>query len=178
MAVMVLVCAGLGRLGLATGVQRSVCYGSTGQGRLKDGVKLPFKGDNFQAYAYLPWQLGRTYVHSSVSEVVLGAYEALHGVFPQKRFVYGETGWAAGGPFKPHKTHQNGLSVDFIVPVVNEKGRSVPLGCGAMNKYCYAIEFDEQGQNKHHRIDFEALSEHLYWLHKKAHEEKAFLALI
>ena len=36
---------------------------------------------------------------------------------PGVKFVYGETGWPDGGPMPPHRTHRNGMSVDFMVPV-------------------------------------------------------------
>jgi len=105
----------------------SICYGTTSQGKLEHGCKLPYGGEHFTAYSLLGWTLGRTYVHCKVAEVVLAAYEDLNRQHPNKVFVYGETGWASGGRFKPHKTHQNGLSVDFMVPVVDRSGRSVPL---------------------------------------------------
>jgi penicillin-insensitive murein endopeptidase len=95
----------------------SVCYGTTAKGKLEHGCRLSYHGENFTAYSLLGWRLGRTYVHCKVAEVVLAAYEELSREYPAKVFVYGETGWASGGRFKPHKTHQNGLSVDFMVPV-------------------------------------------------------------
>ena len=80
---------------------------------------------------------------------------------PDVRFVYGETGLAEGGPFKPHKTHQNGLSVDFFVPVQNEKGESVPLSTNLFNKWGYDLEFDQRGRMDDLRIDFEAMAAHI-----------------
>ena len=117
------------------------------------------------------WKMGRTYVHSKVESVIRASYEALNKQTPDKVFVYGETGWKQGGQFKPHKTHQNGLSVDFMVPVVNNKGSSVPLECSILNKFCYSIEFDQNGKKSDLTIDFEAMADHLYWLHKKALEQ-------
>ena len=77
---------------------------------------------------------------------------------PDKVFVYGETGWASGGSFKPHKTHQNGLSVDFMVPVVDGKGKSVALPTSIFNKYGYDLAFDSNGKYDDLSIDFEALA--------------------
>jgi penicillin-insensitive murein endopeptidase len=85
-----------------------------------------------------------------------------------KFYVYGETGWAGGGEFKPHKTHQNGLSVDFMVPVINKAGKSIPLPCNALNKYGYEIDFNSKGMFKEYTIDYEAMAEHLYQLHASA----------
>ncbi len=150
--------------------QESVCYGTTAKGRLENGVQLPFSGKNFKPYSRVLAGAGRTYVHRKVQVVVINAYASLEKTHADKNFVYGETGWATGGRIKPHKTHQNGLSVDFMVPVLNAKGTSVPLPTGPFNKYGYGIEFDEQGrwQDKDLRIDFEALGAHLKALHIEA----------
>lgn len=154
----------------ASGAQESVCYGTTAKGRLENGVQLPFSGKNFKAYSRVLAGVGRTYVHSKVQVVVINAYTSLEKSHAEKTFVYGETGWATGGRIKPHKTHQNGLSVDFMVPVLNAKGISVPLPTGPFNNYGYGIEFDKKGrwQDEDLRIDFEALAAHLEALHIEA----------
>ncbi len=105
----------------------SICYGTTAQGKLENGWQLPSSGANYEAYSLIGVAAGRNYVHSSVYHAVEDAYRLLESTQPNKHFVYGETGWANGGTFKPHKTHQNGLSVDFFVPVTNNKGQSVAL---------------------------------------------------
>ena len=143
----------------------STCYGTASNGRLENGVKLPTTGPNFSTYSSLGSALGRTYVHNKVYDVVLAAYRALEESAPRKVFVYGETGWAAGGRIRPHRTHQNGLSVDFMTPVVDKAGRSVPLPTGALNRFGYDIEFDAAGKYQDYTIDFEAAAEHLYQLH-------------
>ena len=139
----------------------SICYGTTSKGKLEQGCKLPYSGDNFTAYSRLGSTLGRTYVHCKVSKVILAAYEELKLQYPDKIFVYGETGWASGGSFKPHKTHQNGLSADFMVPVVDRSGRSIRLPTNAFNKYGYDVDFDGQGHNGEIAIDFEAVAAHI-----------------
>lgn len=83
---------------------------------------------------------------------------------PDRVFVYGETGWKTGGQFKPHKTHRNGLSVDFMVPVLDELGVSVELPSSVLNKWGYDLEFDSDGRLDDLRIDFDAIAEHIYQL--------------
>lgn len=146
----------------------STCYGTPAHGRIENATRLPVSGKNFTAYSQLAGVIGRTYVHSKIRDVVVAAYHALEQTAPSKVFVYGETGWAAGGRFAPHRTHQNGLSVDFMVPVVNASGRSVPLPTSALNGFGYGIEFDKLGRFGEYLIDFEALAEHLYQLHVAA----------
>lgn len=146
----------------------STCYGTTKNGRLENGVALPAEGNNFIAYGKVPRIAGRTFVHSKVRAVVLDAYRRLETEQPGKVFKYGETGFEKGGRFKPHKTHQNGLSVDFFVPVLDHDGRSAYFPTHLLNKYGYQFEFNEEGKHKDYRIDFEALGAHIVSLHQAA----------
>ncbi|MEO1132632.1 MAG: replication initiation protein, partial [Cyanobacteria bacterium J06639_1] len=52
----------------------STCFGTTSDGRLENGWKLPTSGANFQTYSQVASLAGRTYVHSTVHRVVLEAY--------------------------------------------------------------------------------------------------------
>jgi penicillin-insensitive murein DD-endopeptidase len=156
----------------------STCYGTVAKGRLEEGVSLPSSGANFAAYSSLGVSLGRTYVHSKVEEIVAAAYATLEKSAPGKVFVYGETGWASGGRIRPHKTHQNGLSVDFFVPVLDREGKSVPIPGSIANRYGYDIEFDAEGRFGEYRIDFDAIGEHLYQLQQAAQSHHAGIALV
>lgn len=151
-------------------VNASTCYGAVGNGRLAGGVQLPPQGDNFVAYSPVGVELGRTYVHNLVRQAVLGAYANVRKTMPDKTYVYGETGFSRGGPIRPHRTHQAGLSVDFMVPVLNNANRSVPLPSTPMNKFGYGLEFDEQGRTPGLRIDFDAMAEHLHQISLAAHQ--------
>jgi len=148
----------------------SVCIGTTKNGVLVNGVQLPSNGKNFTSYSQLMMIAGRTYVHSKVYDVLLNTYQNLEKSLPDKVFKYAETGFENGGKFKPHKTHQNGLSVDFMVPVLNEKNQSVHLPTHLLNKFGYNIEFDNQGRFENYKIDYQALGAHLVELHKVSKE--------
>jgi len=149
----------------------SICYGTTSNGKLEGGVKLPSEGRNFVSYSSIAETFGRTYVHSKVKEIVVTSYKRLENEMPEKVYKYAETGFKNGGQFKPHKTHRNGLSVDFMVPVMNESGESVHLPTNFSNKLGYSIEFNESGEYKGYKIDYEALSAHIAALHKVAKEK-------
>lgn len=146
----------------------SICYGTTSNGRLEHGVKLPSEGANFVSYSKTAELLGRTYVHSKVRDILLESYKRLETKSLGKVYKYAETGFQQGGQFKPHKTHRNGLSVDFMVPVVNEKGKSVHLPTHFFNKLGYSIEFDDVGKYEAYKIDYEALAAHIVSLHSVA----------
>ena len=139
----------------------STCFGSSGNGRIEGALTLPLTGANFAAYSELGFKLGRTYVHAQVRDVVLGAYSALARSTPDVQYVYGETGLRTGGPMPPHRTHENGTSVDFMVPVRGRNGQPAPLPRTAHNHYGYDLEFDDAGKLAHLRIDFAAIAAHL-----------------
>jgi penicillin-insensitive murein DD-endopeptidase len=156
----------------------SQCYGTVSKGRIDNSAALPGNGPNFSAYSDLAAAAGRTHVHRKVHDVVVAAYGALAKSAPNKVFVYGETGWASGGRFRPHRTHQNGLSVDFFVPVLDARGTSVPLPTRISERFGYDIEFDAQGRYEDYTIDFAALAEHLYRLQVAARSAKVGIALV
>lgn len=156
----------------------SECFGRTGKGRLENAVRLPLGGPNFSAYSTVAAAAGRTWVHSTTADIVLAAYAAAHRTQPGVHYVYGETGLEKGGRFAPHRTHQNGLSVDFFVPVRDAAGKPVPLPTGMQPRFGYDIEFDARGAWQQYRIDFPALAEHLYQLGVAAKASQASIAQV
>ncbi|KDM91641.1 penicillin-insensitive murein endopeptidase [Photobacterium galatheae] len=155
-------------LSIGTYAAESTCYGTTSNGYLENGIQLPAEGPNYVGYSNIARLLGRTYVHSEVYNIVLGAYANLENHAPGKVFKYAETGFQSGGQFYPHKTHRNGLSVDFMTPVVNQQGQSVHLSTHPLNKFGYNIEFDHRGHYQTLTIDYEAMGAHLVALHQAA----------
>jgi penicillin-insensitive murein endopeptidase len=162
----------------AVAAAQSTCYGEVGAGRLENSVSLPREGPNFVRMSQGPVSAGRVFVHSVVYEVLLGAYAGLSIDRPAIRWVYGETGLPQGGPMPPHQTHQNGLSVDLFVPVLDKDGNSVQFPNRANNGFGYQVRFDAAGKNTSHSIDFEALGDLLYHLHQAAHQRGSGLSLV
>ena len=144
----------------------STCYGTTSNGSLENGVQLPSEGVNFEGYSSIAAIAGRTYVHSSVRDIVIEAYQRLEKMEPDKVYKYAETGFEEGGQFKPHKTHRNGLSVDFMTPVLDENKMSVHLPTHPFNKFGYDIEFDNDDRYEDYSIDYVALAAHIVALDK------------
>ena len=157
---------------------QSTCYGRVENGRLEDSVSLPREGPNFVRMAQGPVSAGRVFVHSIVRDIVVDAYSALAAERPKVRWVYGETGLQYGGPIPPHRTHQNGLSVDLFVPVVDIDGNSVQFPNRSDNGYGYQVDFDAAGENSTHSIDFASLGDLLYQLHMAAKKRGSGLSLV
>jgi penicillin-insensitive murein endopeptidase len=135
--------------------------GDPGHGRLVHGKRLPTSGPNFQVYSRLGAALGRNSVHSKVRAAVLEAYAMAGRQVPDMRFVYGETGWPWGGRFWPHRTHQNGMSVDFMVPVRTRDGAAAKLPTWPWRRFGYGVEFDSRGRWDDLKIDYSAMVAHL-----------------
>lgn len=156
----------------------AACYGRVAKGKLTGGVKLPLSGPNFSAYSKMAAGMGRTWVHPRTARFGADAYRAAQQTLPDVHFVYGETGLENGGRFRPHRSHQNGTSVDFFVPVRDRAGRSVPIPTDISMKFGYNIEFDMQGRYEQYRIDFPALAEHLVQLDRAARAGGAGIAQV
>lgn len=146
----------------------AVCYGTTSDGQLDGGARLPLRGPNFRSYSVLGVGLGRTFVHPTVAEVVKAAYALAAERSPDARFVVGESGRRRGGPLPPHRTHANGLSVDFFVPVRDDAGRARRLPTHVGTLFGYKLELDADAHYRGYVLDFEALAEHLVALDEVA----------
>lgn len=165
-------------LAASAAASASRCHGKVSNGSLEHGVQLPDAGANFSAYSTLATGMGRNYVHGEVALIMLDAWRALESAAPGALYVYGETGSAHGGRFRPHRTHQNGLSVDFFVPVRDAKDRPARLPTPATQRFGYDIEFDRDARYGAYRIDFAAMAEHLYQLDQAARARGRGLALV
>ncbi|MEJ2229252.1 MAG: penicillin-insensitive murein endopeptidase [Alphaproteobacteria bacterium] len=148
----------------------SVCYGNAVHGRLENAKRLPYSGTNYRAYHLGGFLAGRTFMHSSVRDAIRDAYAELAASDPELRFVYAEASWPWGGRLRPHRTHANGTSVDFMTPVRDSAGKVQELTGSVVNMLGYAIRFDNKGRGKGHdlNIDFEAMAKHLIALNKAA----------
>lgn len=135
-------------------------HGATNKGWLENGKRLPTSGANFTTYSRLGALLGRTSVHERVRTTILESFESVGQELPAVTFMIGETGWPDGGRFRPHASHQNGLSVDFMVPVRSE-GEPTSIPSTILNKFGYGLEFDSTGKIGDLEIDFEAMAAHL-----------------
>lgn len=162
----------------ATTAGASTCHGTVSRGSIEHSVQLPAEGANFAAYSTLAVAMGRNHVHSDVSAIMLDAYARLERSAPGTQYVYGETGNKHGGRFRPHRTHQNGLSVDFFVPVRGKDGHPARLPTPAAKRFGYDIEFDRKARYGEYSIDFAAMAEHLYQLDQAARARGHGLALV
>jgi penicillin-insensitive murein DD-endopeptidase len=152
--------------------------GTKSHGRLLYGKRLPTSGPNFVAYSRLGAALGRNAVHSTVRDIITEAYRTAERTAPRVVFVYGETGWPSGGRLRPHRTHQNGLSTDFMVPVRDIDGDPLPFPAWPWNRFGYGVEFDSTGRSGRVRIDYDAIAAHLVALDRAARRHGSAIELV
>lgn len=158
--------------------QASICYGSIGKGKLEHGHALPAEGKNFKTYSMEAVEKGYVTAHHKVASIVIAAYEWMAMRQPFQTLIYADASLPEGGKFPPHITHQNGTSVDFMVPVLNQDGLPAQLERTADNRWGYDIEFDENGRYGDYIIDFETMAMHIYALQLKAKAQRSRIARV
>ncbi|AUX46635.1 uncharacterized protein SOCE26_081410 [Sorangium cellulosum] len=84
----------------------------------------------------------------------------------------GEAGWPRGGPFWPHRSHENGLSVDIFVPLRDGAGRPADVPTYPWNQLGYGVELDAAGRRGDRTLDFDDLARLLSALEEKARSKR------
>lgn len=148
--------------------RESVCYGTPSGGHQEGGKRLPYQGPNYRASSRVLWMSGRMSLNGALRDALAEAYDEVAKAAPDLRFVYGEMSWPDGGRFPPHKTHRNGLSVDFMTPLRDASGAVVELPVTFANHFGYEQHFDTDGRDGPLRIDFPAVARHITALHDAA----------
>jgi penicillin-insensitive murein endopeptidase len=155
----------------------SISQGSVSKGSLENGRRFPYRGSNFKYFSFLSYTFfNRAWVHSKVLDISLEAYEEMEHTYPEKNFLLMECSQEKGGRMWPHRTHQNGTSIDFGVPLV-KKGKARHLH-NYFGIYHYLMAFDEEGKTglaKNISIDFEAMAQHILALEKAARKRGMFI---
>ncbi|MGB1217250.1 MAG: penicillin-insensitive murein endopeptidase, partial [Saprospiraceae bacterium] len=144
--------------------------GSVSRGSIEHAKRVPMRGANYTTYSFWGYLFARTFTHDKVKQTILDAYQTCESTCPNTKFLLGEIGFPNGGKFLPHRTHRNGMSVDFMSPL--KKGEK-HLGTGyhrynALNLWGYGMEFDKEGKDGKRELDFETIALHLQALEKSA----------
>jgi penicillin-insensitive murein endopeptidase len=162
---------------LPKGTGASKSTGTVSDGALENGRRFPKKGENYKYFSKLSYALfNRAWVHSKVLEITLQAYEECKTTCPYTKFLLMECSKKHGGRMWPHRTHQNGTSIDFGTPLLKKgKPYNRDNGYGLMH---YAMSFDEHGVligNKKVSIDFETMAKHILALDRAARKNGMYI---
>ena len=159
------------------GKGKSISEGKVNNGSLINGRKLPYKGENYKYFSPLSYSLlNRAWVHAKVLDISLQSYKICEQKFPERKFLIMECSERNGGKMFPHRTHQNGTSIDFGTPLLkNGKTYHFHHHFGISH---YLMKFDKKGiskLNKQVNIDFETMAKHLLILEKTARKNGMYI---
>jgi len=159
------------------GKGKSKSEGSVKKGKLVNGRRFSRKKDNYKYFSFLSYVLfNRAWVHSKVLNITLDAYKDCKVKYPKRKFLIMECSNKKGGKMWPHRTHQNGTSIDFGSPLLkNKQPFTRDHNYGLRH---YAMKFDANGKllrNPKIEIDFEMMAQHILALEIAARKRNMFV---
>lgn len=145
----------------------SKAIGLVNKGSLENGKLMPFSGENFTYFDTSSYLYSRAFVHSDVRQAVLDSYSSCDSICPEYHFTLMECSNKKGGKIWPHRTHQNGMSIDFAMPLKksNKQYRDLDL----IGKDHYFMDFDNDGkyiEDTTVSVNFEIVCKHILELEK------------
>ncbi len=150
-------------------LEKTISLGSVSNGSMKNGKLIPFTGENFKYFDTLSYLSGRAFVHENVLSSTLDAYQSLAELIPSRKFQIMECSLETGGKIAPHRTHQNGMSIDFMTPL--KKDNKPYYDLDSLGTAHYFLDFDKNGKNSSDStvlIDFEMVAQHILILNENA----------
>ncbi len=147
----------------------SKSIGSVGNGRIEHATLIPFEGSNYSYFDKTSYLGGRAFTHSQVAQITVDTYKALEKQGVDRHFKVMEFSRKEGGKMFPHRTHQNGLSVDYMMPLQKDGKPYYELDKKGASHYL--LEFDTDGnfsEDKSISIDFDMAARHILELDKQA----------
>jgi len=141
-----------------------VASGSPGKGSLKNAWLIPYSGSNYKYFSPISYYfMDNGYIHHQAYHTLLSSYKICEKTCPRVHFGIMECANKKGGKMKFHNTHQNGLSVDFMSPLIDGQGKPVRRYARRGLRH-YFLEFNSEGVlniNPEVRIDFETMAKHI-----------------
>lgn len=153
-----------------TGVSTSI--GSPGNGSLKNAYQIDYKANNYKYFSPVSYYLfNNGFLNSSLYHTIIDSYKECEETCPGTEFRIMECSDKKGGKVLLHRTHRNGMSVDFMVPKL--KNNMQKKFYDRIGLFHYLLNFDSSGQlklNKKVTIDFETIGKHIIALDNAARE--------
>ena len=149
----------------------SISHGSVSNGSLEHGKLIPYYGSNYSYFDTTSYFSGRAFLHEDVLAFTLKAYKNLENV-SNRFYRIMECSNQMGGKLWPHQTHQNGTSIDFMMPLTKDHKPYYNLDEIGLSHYW--LSFDDNGkysEDKSVEIDFEAIAQHILLLNEAANEK-------
>ncbi|WP_028981336.1 penicillin-insensitive murein endopeptidase [Sporocytophaga myxococcoides] len=147
----------------------STSTGTVSGGTLINGKLFPFQGTNYQYFDTSSYINNRAFLNDKIRTVVISSYEQLEKEIPNRKFFIMECSNKNGGEIFPHRTHQNGLSIDFMMPLM--KDNMVFYKLDTIGASHYWLDFDNEGKysgDKSISIDFDLVARQILSLETSA----------
>ena len=147
----------------------SLSSGTVSNGHMKNGKLIPFYGANFSYFDKGSYLGGRAFVNDQVLTTLLKSYKQLESARPNRHFYVMESANKEGGKLAPHRTHQTGLSVDFMMPLLKDKKPYYKLD--NLGTRHYLLSFNDQGEYGNDtavKVDFNLIAQHILILNEEA----------
>lgn len=148
----------------------SISYGTPGNGSLENAYQIDYRTNNSIYFSPISYYLmGNGYVHSKLHKTILDSYVECEKTCEGTKFRIMECSGKKGGKLSLHRTHRNGLSVDFMVPL--KKNGKQKRAYDLLGLWHYLLEFNSDGileLNKNISIDFETIGKHIIALDNAA----------
>jgi penicillin-insensitive murein DD-endopeptidase len=148
----------------------SISTGSAGNGSLENGYQVDYKSNNAKYFSFVSYYiLGTAYVNSSLYQTLKDSYKECETTCPGVKFRIMECSLRKGGKTLIHRSHRNGLSVDFMVPK-KKNGKQIRI-YDRIGLLHYLLNFDSVGRlklNKKVSIDFDLMAKHIIALDNAA----------
>lgn len=151
---------------------KSISSGTVGNGSLSNGKIMPCSGSNFRYFSSESYLAGRAFVTDKVRDITISAFGKLEKNSPGRMFRIMECSNKEGGKISPHHTHQNGTSIDFMIPL--KKDGDAYYGLDSTGPSHYLLSFDDNGKyskDESIEIDFEMLAREIIALDDAAKEQ-------
>ncbi|MDX2360366.1 MAG: hypothetical protein QNK23_06145 [Crocinitomicaceae bacterium] len=150
-------------------LSNSISTGVAGEGTMQNGKLFPFEGSNFKYFSEWSYLHGRAFMNHRLRDVVLESYDSLLARYPDQYWGIMECSLKSGGKISGHRTHQNGLSIDFMTPL--KKNDSAYYGLNDIGGLHYQLDFNDEGKLRSDTsisIDFDMMGEHILSLNEFA----------
>ncbi len=149
--------------------QESKSIGTVSNGKLENGCYLPFEGENYKYFAENSYLMGRCFINCAINSFLISTFKDLESSIPNRTFYLMEASNEKGGKISPHRTHQNGTSIDLMVPLMKENTPYTKLDTIGIEHYL--LNFNEKGEyieDTAIKIDFETLALEILTIEKNA----------
>ncbi len=148
----------------------TISSGSKANGSMQNAWLLDYKGKHYKYFSPLSYFiLDNAYLNHRVWSTLEQSYKLMTEAYPSRKFKVMETARQNGGQMLIHRTHQTGLSVDFMVPKIRNENES-PFW-DKIGMLHYLLDFDPEGRliiDKKTQIDFECMAKHILTLQESA----------